>query len=186
VLDDGQLRALDRYAELLTTKGRSLGLLSAADVPKVWERHIFDGLRGAAFIPDHARMTVDLGSGGGVPGVLVSIARPDVTVVLAEERRGRAAFLELVVEVLGLTNAGVSFGPVQRLDGPFDVAFARAFADPLTSWEMAARLLGPSGTLLYWAGVSLDVSQIAGIDHQIHPASPALADAGPIVIMSRQ
>ena len=84
-------------------------------------------------IPPEARVA-DLGSGAGLPGLPLAIVLPDRSFTLIEMRRGRAAFLESVVDDLGLRNAKVLLGKVETAEGPFDVV-------------PRARLLGPDGKL---------------------------------------
>jgi 16S rRNA (guanine(527)-N(7))-methyltransferase RsmG len=146
-----------------------------------------DCLRAAAVVVASDRSAVDLGSGAGLPGIVVAIACPSVAVTLVESRRGRAAFLELATERLELANATVEPSRVEAVSGSFDLCFARAFADLRTSWRLAERLLHPDGRLVYFGGSTFDPSHIVpeGMDVLILPG-PSVASAGPLVIMSRQ
>lgn len=183
-LSPAQLDQLGRYEGILGTRGASLGLISAADLPRIHERHIMDGLRGVVHLPSSCRSVVDLGSGGGIPGVPFAIARPDLEVVLAETRRSRAAFLELVVDEVGLSNAAVHLGPAEMLDRRFQACLARAFAPPAQSWSVAKELLVDGGVLLYWAGERFDPASDGPPDVQVHVPEPdRLAHGGPVVIM---
>ena len=97
----------------------------------------------------------------------MAIACPDLHVTLVESRRPRAAFLELVLERLGLTNGAVSNVRVETLDGPVDLCFSRAFARVGVAWQAADRLLAPGGRLVYFAGERFDRLRTArrcGID----------------------
>lgn len=183
-LSPAQAGLLDRYHELLHERAVPLGMIAAADRELLAERHILDGLRGVPAV-DRADRAVDLGSGAGIPGIPIAIALPEVAVVLAEARRNRAAFLEAAVDLLPLPNAVVHAGRAQELAaGSFDVALARAFADVAGCWAIATRLLKPTGRLLYWAGRSFSPGDVpAGIRSQVLSSS-ALANAGPVVIMS--
>jgi 16S rRNA (guanine527-N7)-methyltransferase len=130
---------------------------------------------------------VDLGSGAGLPGIPLAIARQDLTFCLADLRKRRVAFMELAVDSLGLSNVTVFAGKVEQLTGPFDGCLSRAFAEVDRAWAVAERLLSPTGKLLFWAGRSFDVG--AGVPAGARmsvSAAPGLADAGPVVIMSRQ
>lgn len=183
-LSPDQVALLVRYERLLATKGAALGLVSAADVPRIRERHLIDGLRGSTLLPDAARRIVDLGSGGGVPGIPIAVSRPDVELVLAEVRRARAAFLELVVDELALTNVIVHAGSVDQLAPGFDACLARAFAPPTPTWQVAKQLLRAGGVLLYWAGERFDLERDVPEGAAAQVATGPLAYGGPVVIMS--
>jgi 16S rRNA (guanine527-N7)-methyltransferase len=135
---------------------------------------------------------VDLGSGAGLPGIPVAIVRPDVRVTLADSQRRRVAFLELARDEIPVSNAHPVHARVEDLEGPFDAALARAFAPLAAAWTAAVPLLGSGGSLVYFAGASVDVGgQIAGLSPS--PASvrtvaapSLLASAGPLVIMTVQ
>jgi 16S rRNA (guanine527-N7)-methyltransferase len=184
-LDAAQDSMLRRFAGLLREVAVPKKMMARSDSPRIWRRHVLDGLRGARLIPSHARIVYDLGSGAGIPGVPVGIARHDLVVALSEPRRDRAAFLELVVEQLGLDNVSVHVGRAEEL-GPrkADVCLARAFRGPGESWNVADQLLAPAGSLLYWAGSGATVD-VDGVRSQAF-STPSLADAGPIVMMTRQ
>src|SRR5204863_9983114 len=122
------------FEALLADRGAGLGLIARSDLPRLRERHIVDCLRAALVVGPQDRSAVDLGSGGGLPGVVVAIACPDLTVTLAERRRNRGAFLELAILELGLGNARAAVGPVEALPSGADLCFARAFADARRSW----------------------------------------------------
>jgi 16S rRNA (guanine527-N7)-methyltransferase len=175
---------LHRYAALLREVAVPRKMIAASDSDRIWTRHVLDSLRGAALIPARATVVYDLGSGAGVPGVPVAIARPDLRLTLAEPRRERVAFLELVIEELGLAEARVHAGRAQQLAQGADVCLARAFRDPEASWRVAEPLLAPSGALFYWAGKSADV-HVRGVRTRAF-RTPSLAQAGPIVMMTRQ
>ncbi|HEY7401233.1 MAG TPA: 16S rRNA (guanine(527)-N(7))-methyltransferase RsmG [Actinomycetota bacterium] len=185
-LADDQVARLEAFEQLLTERGAPLGVVSTADVPRLRERHVLDSLRAALAVEADDRYAVDLGSGGGLPGIIVAIARPALSVVLVESRARRAAFLELATERLWLANADVRRSRVEDVRGPFDLAFARAFAGPEGSWRAAAPLLGAAGRLVYFAGTSFRAADVpAGVDVRILTAPP-VASRGPLAIMSRQ
>jgi 16S rRNA (guanine527-N7)-methyltransferase len=179
-----QTSLLRRYEDLLAARAVPRGLVAASDLPRIWARHVLDGLRGAVLIPSSAVLAYDVGSGAGLPGIPIAIARPNLTVVLAEARRGRSAFLELVVDDLALPNVRVHAGRAEDLTPSADVAFARAFGRPAECWRVIEPLLAPHGRLLYWAGHEPTV----GIEGVVSRGffNPALAEAGPIVMMARQ
>jgi 16S rRNA (guanine527-N7)-methyltransferase len=181
-----QVGQLGAYEELLQTRAIPLGIVAASDATHLRERHVIDSLRGAALIRAADRSAVDLGSGAGLPGLVIAIACPDLEVTLAESRQVRAGFLELVVEALGLSRVLVHAGRIEDLRPPTDVCFARAFGSPARSWMQAERLLGSTGRLLYWGGRSFDRRDAPeGVRCEVFP-SVALARSGPVVMMARQ
>lgn len=151
--------ALDRavaYAELLATEGTVRGLLGPREVPRLWERHLLNSAVVAELVPPAARL-VDAGSGAGLPGIPLALARPDLAVTLLEPLARRHAFLSECVERLGLTAVTVlrgraEEGPVRRALGGADVVTARAVAplDRLADWCLP--LLRPGGQLLALKG----------------------------------
>jgi 16S rRNA (guanine527-N7)-methyltransferase len=181
-----QITRLEGYEGLLRTRAISLGLVAASDVTNLRRRHILDCWRGAALVRTSDRSAIDLGSGAGLPGIVIAIARPDLEVTLAESRRTRIAFLEFVIEALGLPRVVLHAGRVEELCLTADVCFARAFGSPTKSWIQADRLLGSTGRLLYWAGTSFDpLDAPEGVRCEFFP-SVALARSGPVVMMCRQ
>jgi 16S rRNA (guanine527-N7)-methyltransferase len=120
-----------------------INLTAVTDHAAAWERHVFDALTllpPLATFPAGARV-VDVGSGGGVPGVILAIARPDLQFTLVESTGKKAKFLEDVSVALGLGNVVVRAERAEALlasdlRGAFDVATARAVArvDKLLPW----------------------------------------------------
>jgi 16S rRNA (guanine527-N7)-methyltransferase len=160
-------------------------MVAPSDAVQLHTRHILDSLRAVPHIPAEEQV-VDLGSGAGLPGLPVAVARPDLVVTLAESRQARAAFLELVVERLRLPNIQVFPQPAEELATGFDVCLARGFGDALSTWVVARQLLNPWGELIYWAGESFGVDD-GPSDARVRPVGEAtLESGGPIVIMTRQ
>jgi 16S rRNA (guanine527-N7)-methyltransferase len=151
----------------------------------LFERHVTDSLRAVRVLRAEDREAVDAGSGAGLPGVPVAIARPDVSVRLVEARRGRAAFLELVVERLRLPNVEVLPTRVEDLDISVDVVFARAFAPAAVAWSRLSRLLRPGGHLVYFAGDRSEDLDVVGPASLERVDDAVLATSGPLIIMTR-
>ena len=117
---------LETYGALLREENKRQNLVSASTIERLWERHILDSAQLVRFEPhDHASWA-DIGSGGGLPGIVIAclVAGP---VTLIEPRRLRADFLHSVCESLRL-NASVVLGKAERASGQFDVITARAVA----------------------------------------------------------
>ncbi|WP_188189020.1 16S rRNA (guanine(527)-N(7))-methyltransferase RsmG [Nonomuraea sp. SYSU D8015] len=141
------------FAELLAGPGVVRGLLGPREVPRIWDRHLLNCAVVAEVVPPAARL-VDIGSGAGLPGLVLAIVRPDLTVTLLEPLLRRTVFLEECVEALKLDNVEVLRGRAEELAGKrvFDVASARAVAplDRLLKWAMP--LLREGGELIAMKG----------------------------------
>jgi 16S rRNA (guanine527-N7)-methyltransferase len=182
-----QAEALDGFERLLLERAVPLGMIAAGDREQLRERHIVDSFRAAPLLGTVEGPVADLGSGAGLPGIPLAIVLPDVGFRLIEVRSRRVAFLELVVESLRLTNVFVVHEPIEEVASSFSVCLARALADPLRAWRLGERVLAADGRLLYWAGRAFDPTSGTpeGVAISVMP-TPGLADAGPIVIMTRQ
>ncbi|MBB2912728.1 16S rRNA (guanine527-N7)-methyltransferase [Streptosporangium becharense] len=143
----------EAFAELLAGPGVVRGLLGPREVPRVWDRHLLNCAVVAEAVPRDVRL-VDIGSGAGLPGLVLAIVRPDITVTLLEPLLRRTVFLEECVESLKLGNVEVLRGRAEEFAGrrEFDVASARAVAplDRLLKWALP--LLREGGELLAMKG----------------------------------
>jgi len=185
-LEEEQLDRLEVYEALLREHALPFGMVSARDAPRLRERHVIDSLRAAVTVGPGDRTAYDLGSGAGLPGIVVAIACPGLLVTLVDSRRSRAAFLELAVDRLRLSNARVLGGRVESLTERVDVCFARAFAGPADCWRAAGPLLAPGGRLVYFGGAGFEPATVPdGVTSTLVTPS-ALARSGPLVIMSQQ
>ena len=150
------------YAELLATDGVVRGLIGPRETPRLWARHLINCGLLAAALPADATVA-DVGSGAGLPGLVLAIARPDVQVTLIEPLLRRTTFLEEAVERLGLAHVTVVRARADALHGTatFDVVTARAVAalDKLATWCMP--LVAPRGALLAMKGTSADDEVVA-------------------------
>src|ERR1700730_1281676 len=95
-----------RYAELLMTDGVVRGLIGPREAPRIWERHLLNCAAVAELIPQDARVA-DVGSGAGLPGIVLAVARPDLSVILVEPLARRTAFLLEAAAALGLDRTTV-------------------------------------------------------------------------------
>jgi 16S rRNA (guanine527-N7)-methyltransferase len=145
-----------RYAELLATEGVVRGLIGPRETPRLWERHLVNCGVMAEMIPAGAGV-VDVGSGAGLPGLVLAVARPDLVITLVEPLARRTAFLDEAVVVLGLDNVTVIRGRAEEVIGHLpeaDVVTARAVAalDKLAGWCLPLAAVG--GRLLAMKGSS--------------------------------
>ena len=116
-----------RYVEHLATSGMERGLLGPREVPRLWSRHVLNCAVVAELIPSGARVA-DVGSGAGLPGLCLAIARPDLSMTLIEPLERRVVWLNEVVDDLGLENVRVLRGRAEQVLEEVDVDFATARA----------------------------------------------------------
>ena len=150
------LAKAQRYVELLATDGMTRGLIGPRETARLWDRHLLNCALMAELVPDEGEL-VDIGSGAGLPGVVLAMLRPRLHVVLLEPLLRRSVFLEECVSALDLPNATVLRARAEEKAASrisADVATARAVAplDRLVGW--AAGLLRPGGQLLAIKGQS--------------------------------
>jgi 16S rRNA (guanine527-N7)-methyltransferase len=145
-----------RYAQLLATDGVTRGLIGPRETARLWDRHLLNCAVVAELLPERGEL-VDIGSGAGLPGIVLALLRPSLQVVLLEPLLRRSVFLEECIAELGLSNAVVVRARAEDKAAAHiqaDIATARAVAplDRLAGW--AARLLRPGGELLAIKGQS--------------------------------
>lgn len=152
----------ERYAELLATEATVRGLIGPREVPRLWERHLLNCAMVASLLPADATVA-DIGSGAGLPGVVLAIRRPDLQITLIEPLLRRTRFLDEVVAQLGLDNVEVCRGRAEELRGKreFDVVTSRAVAplDRLADWSLP--LTRPGGEVVAMKGSSA-ADELAG------------------------
>jgi 16S rRNA (guanine527-N7)-methyltransferase len=149
----GRLALAIRYAELLETDGVLRGLIGPREGPRIWERHVLNCAAVSAVIPESADVC-DIGSGAGLPGLVLAIARPDLAVTLVEPLHRRTVFLHEAIAELSLDNVGVVQGKAAALHGGrrYAVVTSRAVAPlgKLLTWSMP--LVASAGVLLAMKG----------------------------------
>lgn len=144
-----------RFVAALADTGVSHGLIGPREVPRLWERHVLNCAVIEDAFPVGARV-IDVGSGAGLPGVALALARPDLEIHLVEPMQRRTTWLARVVAELELEGVHVHRGRAEDLAGvleaPFVTARAVARLDRLARW--CAPLLAPQGTLVAMKGRS--------------------------------
>ncbi|HEX3900553.1 MAG TPA: 16S rRNA (guanine(527)-N(7))-methyltransferase RsmG [Mycobacteriales bacterium] len=179
-----------RYAELLTTVGIERGLIGPREADRVWSRHIFNSVAVASLI-EPATSVVDVGSGAGLPGIPLALARPDVEVVLLEPMARRAQFLEECVAELELTNASVHRGRAQEgLPRLVDAVTARAVAPLAALAEMSFRLCRAGGPLFAIKGAKAaeevaELARIGTFTAVVHALTDAAGEPATVVEVRR-
>ena len=185
VFPSERLPLAQRYADLLATDGVVRGLIGPREAPRLWERHLLNCAVLGELIPEDATVC-DIGSGAGLPGLVLAIARPDLRITLVEPLLRRTTFLEEVVADLGLTKVEVVRGRADALHGErrFDVVTSRAVAplDRLLGWSMP--LVAPTGALVAMKGVSVqdEIEDAARDLRRMRCAAPEVLSVGADVV----
>lgn len=143
-----------RFTANLAEQGEERGLIGPLELPRLWSRHILN----CAIVAPLLRpgLVGDVGSGAGLPGLVLAIARPDVSFVLIEPMERRVAWLNEQVAELGLTNVSVVRARAEevRLDEPLDQVTARAVSAFRKLLPLTAPLLRDGGELVLMKGAA--------------------------------
>lgn len=152
-----QLDIAKRYVEHLATSGIERGLIGPREVPRLWSRHVLNCAVVAELIDDGAKVA-DVGSGAGLPGLCLAIARPDLYLTLIEPLERRVTWLEEVVMDLGLSNVEIIRSRAEAAIGKVEcsVVTARAVSALKTLAPLTIPLLGGEGELLAIKGRSAE------------------------------
>ena len=155
-LDSGQRAQLAAYLALLAKWNKTYNLTAIREPARMVTHHLLDALSVVPHLPAVASVRIlDVGSGGGVPGIPLAIARPGWRFTLIDASSKKATFLTQAAAELGLANLTAVAGRVEdyRPPAPFDVVVARAFADLRTFAETSMRHVVDGGVLVAMKGV---------------------------------
>jgi 16S rRNA (guanine527-N7)-methyltransferase len=148
-----RLALAEHFAEILADTGTAHGLIGPREVPILWDRHLLNCAVVHEAFPAGATIC-DIGSGAGLPGLALAIARPDLRLHLVEPMLRRTQWLQAAIDALGLTGCTVHRGRAEDLHGELSVPYATARAvariDKLARWTFP--LLEPGGTLVALKG----------------------------------
>jgi 16S rRNA (guanine527-N7)-methyltransferase len=152
-----RLPLAERFAELLATEGVVRGLIGPRETDRLWNRHLLNCAALASEIPQESSVC-DVGSGAGLPGLVLAIARPDLTVELVEPLLRRTSFLDEVVAELRLEAVTVTRARAEALHGKrtFDVVTSRAVAPLSRLLEWSMPLVSSDGALVAMKGSSVE------------------------------
>jgi 16S rRNA (guanine527-N7)-methyltransferase len=159
----GQEGAIRAYAEFLTTAGIERGLIGPREGERIWERHIFNCLPVTQLLPQGASL-FDIGSGAGLPGIVIALARPDLKVTLIEPLERRVEFLNEAVAAIaaGGVEIEVIRGRAQDVKKSADFVTARAVAPMEKLKKMSWHMVKTGGSLLAMKGESA-ANEMVGI-----------------------
>ena len=153
------LEALEHYAASLLRWNRKINLVAKSSVEGIWGRHIADSLQVLKYCPADSTRWIDLGSGAGLPGLIVAIARkghPDFHVTMIESDERKSVFISSVIADLSL-NADVIVERIENVPPlAADVVSARALASVSGLLTFAERHLSPTGICLFLKGRTAD------------------------------
>lgn len=148
---------VEHYVALLATTGIDHGLVGPREAPRLWDRHVL-GCGVVAALLGPTSTLADIGSGAGLPGLVLAIARPDVTVTLVEPLHRRIVWLERAVAELGLDNVRLHEGRAESLwsEATYDVVTARAVARIGVLAQWCLPLVAPQGRLVAIKGRTVE------------------------------
>lgn len=158
-----RLDEIAAYAHFLTTAGIERGLIGPREGERIWERHIFNCLPVTELLPQGASL-FDIGSGAGLPGIVIALARPDLTVTLIEPLERRVSFLNEAVAELNLETNKIEVirGRAQDVKKAADFVTARAVAPLEKLKKMSWHMVKTGGSLLAMKGESAS-SEMEGV-----------------------
>ncbi|WP_147919234.1 16S rRNA (guanine(527)-N(7))-methyltransferase RsmG [Ruania zhangjianzhongii] len=156
------------FADLLAQEGELRGLIGPRELPKLWTRHVLNSAAVAQFLPETGSLA-DVGSGAGLPGVVLALMRPDLEVHLVEPMQRRVEWLREVGEELDLDNVTVHQVRAEELHGRLlvDAVTARAVAALDRLAQFCMPLVAPGGRLLAQKGQRAE-EEVAKADRVLH------------------
>ena len=145
----------------LARRGEELGLIGPLELPRLWTRHILNSVLVAPLLSPG--VVGDIGSGAGLPGIVLAIARPDVSFVLIEPMERRVDWLTRESADLGLENVRVirTRAEETKLDWPLDQVTARAVSALSTLIPLTAPLVKAGGEMIFMKGARVDDEVLA-------------------------
>ena len=183
---------LEKYAQWLATEGLTRGLLGPREVDRIWDRHIANCAVIEALIPRNATVA-DIGSGAGLPGLVLAIVRPDITCTLIEPLLRRSEFLAEVITDLELPNVEVLRAKADQISNlKVDIVTARAVAplNRLLTWALP--LMKPAGAILAMKGsaaadeISQAAHELAGYTAEIVKVGTGFVDPPTTVVQVKK
>ncbi|QAY69527.1 16S rRNA (guanine(527)-N(7))-methyltransferase RsmG [Xylanimonas protaetiae] len=141
------------FGDLLREQGELRGLIGPREVSRLWERHLLNSAAVVPYLPETGTL-VDVGSGAGLPGIVVAMLRPELQVVLIEPMERRTTWLEEVVDTFRLGNVDVRRGRAEEYHGAFeaDVVTSRAVANLAKLARMSLPLVRKGGEMVVLKG----------------------------------
>lgn len=169
---------LAAYVALLQKWNSRINLIGKSTEQEIWERHVADSLQLLPLLPPPPCALADLGSGAGLPGLVIAIARPDMAVTLVEQDQRKAAFLREVVAQMALKNTQVCAENIDTIQAVFQVVTARALASLSTLCAYAYPRLAENAICLFPKGknFAMELEEACSdwqFEHHVHPSQTA-------------
>ena len=165
----GQEEAIATFADFLVGPGIERGLIGPREGERIWDRHIFNCLPVTQLLPNGASL-FDIGSGAGLPGVVIALARPDLQVTLIEPLERRVEFLNEVVAAIGDLPFPIQVlrGRAQDIKKSADFVTARAVAPLEKLKKMSWHMVKTGGSLLAMKGESAATEMVGVKGAELH------------------
>lgn len=177
-LSDTAVDKLLAYQALMIKWNRTYNLTAIRDPEEMLVHHLLDSLVVAPLLPHGPLRLADVGSGGGLPGIPLAIARPEIQVTLIETSSKKSAFQQQVKIELGLSNVSVYSGRVEdyKDKGSFDAVISRAFAELKDFVIWSGDLAKPEGRLYAMKGIYPE-AEVAAL-----PTGWTVLDSQPLLV----
>lgn len=181
-----RLPLAERFAQLLVTDGVVRGLIGPREAPRIWERHMLNCAVLGDLIQSDATV-VDVGSGAGLPGMVLAVARPDLHITLVEPLARRTAFLDEAVTALGLERTTVVRARAEECVGKLPLAHvvtARAVAplDRLAGWCLPLTAVGGRLLALKGSSAEAEIAEHAEALSRLGAGTPSVRRCGDTVL----
>ena len=178
----GQEEAIAAFADFLVGPGIERGLIGPREGERIWDRHIFNCLPITQLLPNGASL-FDIGSGAGLPGVVIALARPDLQVILIEPLERRVEFLNEVVAAIGDLPFPIQVlrGRAQDIKKSADFVTARAVAPLEKLKKMSWHMVKTGGSLLAMKGESAATEMVGVKGAELHEIKLDGIDLGRII-----
>ena len=152
---DDQMGHMFRFAQMLLEWNRRVNLTAITDPEEVAVKHFLDSMAALPYIPENGRL-LDIGSGGGFPGLVLAIFRPSLSITSIDSVRKKISFQRQLIRTLGLTSARAIHARAESLTGktePYDIIVSRALGSLEMFVSLALPLISEEGELIAYKGI---------------------------------
>ena len=178
-LTDDQIEALQRYGRWLADEAAAAGGIGPREPARLFDRHLADAVTVLAAIPAESRTLLDVGTGVGLPGIPIAIARPTLAVTLLDQSERRTWLARRACRILDL-DLTVQRSPVDRIDTPYDVLAFRASltVDSAAGLVVSGRYGPTTGVFaLSRAEAPPDIPELAGVTTELVDVRSTVLDS---------